>query len=151
MIYPRLLTGFDILVFLTNLSLMEFRVRYVALFLLFSVIDGFEWFWMGSLHINIPLMINFLKAPFLVLHFFYYTLITFLMMLPVILPFMLMMLLSTLSVTRHLICGNGQNWLNLNLVYKILWTRTRSGLLISMLEKLKWFHLTGLVTLVLLK
>ena len=34
------------LVFFTNLSLMEFQVRYLALFLLFSVIDGFVWFWM---------------------------------------------------------------------------------------------------------
>ena len=42
--YPRLLTGFGRLVFFTNLSLMEFRVRYLALLLLFSVIDGFEWF-----------------------------------------------------------------------------------------------------------
>ena len=31
---------------LHKLSLMEFQVRYLALFLLFSVIDGFEWFWM---------------------------------------------------------------------------------------------------------
>ena len=53
LIYPRLLTGFDMLVFFTNLSLMEFQVRYLALFLLFSVIDGFEWFWMESLHKNI--------------------------------------------------------------------------------------------------
>ena len=37
-------TGFGVLVFFTNLSLMEFQVRYLALFLLFSVIDGFEWF-----------------------------------------------------------------------------------------------------------
>ena len=42
LIYPRLLTGFGMLVFFTNLSLMEFQVRYLALFLLFSVIDGFE-------------------------------------------------------------------------------------------------------------
>ena len=42
--YPRLLTGFGMLVFFTNLSLMEFRDRYLALLLLFSVIDGFEWF-----------------------------------------------------------------------------------------------------------
>ena len=41
LIYRRLLTGFDMLVFFTNLGLMEFQVRYVALFLLFSVIDGF--------------------------------------------------------------------------------------------------------------
>ena len=48
-----LLTRFGMLVFFTNLSLMEFQVRYLALFLLFSVIDGFEWFWMGSLQKNI--------------------------------------------------------------------------------------------------
>ena len=48
---------------------MEFQVTYLALLLLFSVIDGFEWFWMGSLHKNIQLMLEFLKAPFLVLHF----------------------------------------------------------------------------------
>ena len=37
-------------------SLMEFQVRYLALFLLFSVIDDFEWFRMESLHKNIQLM-----------------------------------------------------------------------------------------------
>ena len=40
LIYPRILTGFGMLVFFTNLSLMEFQVRH--LFLLFSVMDGFE-------------------------------------------------------------------------------------------------------------
>ena len=34
--------------FFTNLSLKIFQVRYLALFLLFSVIYGFEWFWMKS-------------------------------------------------------------------------------------------------------
>ena len=53
LIYPRLLTGFGMLVFFTNLSLMEFQVTYFALCLLFSVIDGLEWFWMESLHKNI--------------------------------------------------------------------------------------------------
>ena len=33
------------LVFFTNLNLMEFQVRYLALFFLFSVINGFGWFW----------------------------------------------------------------------------------------------------------
>ena len=42
LIYPRLLTGISMLVFFTNLSLMEFKVRYLALLLLFSVIDSFE-------------------------------------------------------------------------------------------------------------
>ena len=52
------------LVFFTNLGLMEFQVRYLALFLHFSVTDGFEWFWMGILHKNMQLMLDFLKAPF---------------------------------------------------------------------------------------
>ena len=81
------------LVFLTNLSLMGFQVRYLALFVLFSVIDNFEWFWMESLHKNIQLMLEFLKGPFSVLHFSYYTLMTFLMMLSVILLSMLMIIL----------------------------------------------------------
>ena len=72
LIYPRLLTGFDMLVFFTNLSLMECQVKYLVLFLLFLVIIVFKWFWMESLHKNIQLMVEFLKAPFLVLHFLLY-------------------------------------------------------------------------------
>ena len=60
--------------YIDNLSRMEFQVRYLALFLLFSLLDGFGWFWMGSLHKNIQLMVEFLKGPFLVLYFSYYTL-----------------------------------------------------------------------------
>ena len=63
----RLLTEFDTLVFFTNLSLAEFQNRYFALCVPFSVIDKFRLFWMGSLHKNIQLMLEFLKAPFLVL------------------------------------------------------------------------------------
>ena len=95
-------TDFDMLVFFANWSLMEFLVRYLVLFLLSSVIGGFR----ENLHKNIQLMLQFLKGPFLVLHFPYYTLKTFLMMLSVILLSMLMILLSTLNVIRHLICGN---------------------------------------------
>ena len=84
LIYARPLTGSAMLVFFTNLSLMEFQVRYLALFLLFLVIDGFDWLWKESFHKNIQLMLEFLKAPFLVLHFSYYTLMTFLTMLSVI-------------------------------------------------------------------
>ena len=61
---------------------------------------------MGNLDKNIQLIIEFLKASFLVLHFSYYTLMTFLMMSSVILVSVLMILFSTLSVIRHLICGN---------------------------------------------
>ena len=92
--------------FFTNLSLMEFQVRYLALFLLFLVIGGFGVFWMGNFHKNMQLVLVFLKGLFLVLHFSYYTLMTFLMMLSVILLSMLMILLSTLNVIRHLIFGN---------------------------------------------
>ena len=115
--YPTLLSGFGILTFFANLSLMEFQVRYLALFLLSSVIDGFEWFWMESLHKNIQLMLEFLRALFLILHFSYYTLMTFLNMLSVTLLPMLMILLSILSVIWNLIYGNNLNWLlNLNLI-----------------------------------
>ena len=34
-------------------KLMEFKIRYLALFLFFSVMDGFELFWMEGLHKNI--------------------------------------------------------------------------------------------------
>ena len=156
LIYPRLSTGFGMLVFFTNLRVMEFQVRYLALFLLFSVMDDFEWFWMESLNKNTQLIQEFLHScsfvpPFLLLHFSYYTLMIFLTMLSVILLSMLMILLSILSVIRHLICGNNLNWLpNLNLICETLWTGVRSGLLMSVLGKLSWFHLTGLITMVLL-
>ena len=66
-----LLTGFDMLVFFTNLGLMEFQVTYLALFRLFLVMEGFKWFWIESFQKNIQLMLEFLKAPFLVLHYSY--------------------------------------------------------------------------------
>ena len=56
-------SGFGMLVFFTNLSVMEFQVRYLALFLLFFVIDVLEWFWMESLHKNIQLMLEFYTFP----------------------------------------------------------------------------------------
>ena len=55
------------LVFFRNLSLIEIQIRYLALLFLFSVINGFEWFLMGSLHKNIQFMLEFFKAPFSVL------------------------------------------------------------------------------------
>ena len=71
----------------------------------FSVIGGFRYFWMENLHKNIWLTLEFLKCPFLVLPFSYYTLMFFLVMLSIILLSMLMILLSTLNVIMHLICG----------------------------------------------
>ena len=72
-------------------------------------------------------------------------------MLPVILLSMLMILLSILSVIKHLICDNDLNWLlNLNLIYKTLLTGVRSALLISILRKHSWFCLISLIIMVLL-
>ena len=123
-----------------------------GLFLLFSVIDDLKWFLMESLHKNIQLMLEFLRTSFLVLHFSCtFDNINDLSDDVICNIAMLMILLSILSVIRHLICGNNLNWLlNLNLIYKILLNQAGSDLLISMLEKLNWFCLTGLITLVLL-
>ena len=66
LIYPRLLTGFDMLVFFINLSLMEFQVSYLALLFLFSVI------WLqvvldGKSSQEYPVNTGEFKAPFLAL------------------------------------------------------------------------------------
>ena len=59
----------------------------------------------------------FLKASFSVLHFSYYTLMTFLTMLSVILLSMLMILLSIQSVIRHLISDQlSDPWQQLELI-----------------------------------
>ena len=57
-------------------------------------------------------MLDFLKVPFLVLHFSYYVLMMLLIKLSVILLRMLRMLLSTLSVITHRIC-------------RVRWSRTQ--------------------------
>ena len=93
--------SFDMLIFFTNLILIEFQIRHLALLLLFSVIGGFKWFLMGNFHKNVQLMLEFFKAPFLVLHFSSYTFITLLMKLSAMFLSMLMVLLSILSVNRY--------------------------------------------------
>ena len=55
-------------------DLLEFQVRYLALCLLFSVIYSFEWSWKESVHKNTQLILELLKAPFLVLQFSWYKL-----------------------------------------------------------------------------
>ena len=57
----------------SNLSLMEFQVRYLVLFPLFSVIDDLGWFWTRSLHKNSQLIMELLRALFSVLHFSFLT------------------------------------------------------------------------------
>ena len=74
------------------------------------------------------------------LHFCFYTLMIFVILLPVILPSMLMILNSTLKVIRHLICGNNSNWLlNFSMIKETLLTGAGSSLPISRLEKLNRF------------
>ena len=107
-IYGKPLTEFAMLV--CFIGVMKIQVKYSALFRLFSVINGFQLFLMGKLHKNIQLMLEFLKAPFLVLHFSYYTLMTFPMMSSITLLSMLMIPLSTLSVIGHLICGKNERF-----------------------------------------
>ena len=63
---------------------------------------------MGSLSKNIQLTLVFLKAPFMLLNFSYYTSMTFLMMLSVILVSML--ILSTVSVNWPLNLENLVDW-----------------------------------------
>ena len=67
-------------------SLMKFLVRHLALVCLFSVIDCFEWFWMASVFL---LYINDLLDEVICNIAIY-----------------LMILLSTLSVIKYLICGS---------------------------------------------
>ena len=144
----RFLTEFGMLVFFTNLRLTEFQVRYLALSLLFLSKRWLRVVLEGSLHKNIQLMFEFLKAPFLVQYFSCYALMTFLTMLSEILLYMLILLSKCDQAS---ICGNNLNCLrNVNLVYKTLWTGIRSGSLISMPGKRSWFCLTSLITMVLL-
>ena len=147
LIYPRQLTMFGMLFLVTNLSLMVF----IQIFGLISYFLSNGWLQVvldGKFSQKYPFNAGDTEGLILkVLFFLYYTfLITFLILLS-----MLMILLFTVSMIRHLISGSNQNWLlNLNLIYKTLWAVAGSGLLISVLEKLNWFHLTGLITLVLL-
>ena len=53
--------------------------------------------------------------------------------------------------TLMIFCSSNLNQvLNLSLIYETLWTVVRSGLLIGLLGKLKWFSLTSVIAMVLL-
>ena len=105
---------------------------------------------MGRPSKSFQLMLEFLKAPFLVLHFSYYTLLTFLVMLSVILLSMRMILLSTLK------CDQVSDLQQLQLVSELEsdlrdtvdWGR--KWLVDFNSEKLNWFHLASLIILVLI-
>ena len=98
--YALVLTGFVMLVFFTKLSLNGISGQISGRISSFLSNDSYKWFWMGGFHKGIDLMLECLKALFLVLHFSYYTLMTFLMMLSVILLSSLK-LLSILSDLWH--------------------------------------------------
>ena len=111
------------LVFYTDAIHKEFWVKYLVIFYLFSRIDGFKWHLIGGLCKNIQLMLEFLKVLFLVLHFLYYILLTFLMIFSVRLLSMLMRLMSD---TSHLIYGNNLSRLpelNSDLCNTVFWVR----------------------------
>ena len=101
---------------LHKLKSYEISGQIFGLILSFLSNRQLEWFLMGILHKITQLMLDLLKAPFLALHFFFYTLI---------LLSILLILLSTLSVIRHLTYGNNYIWLlSLNLIYETVdWAR----------------------------
>ena len=104
---------------------MLFLVLVSMLMIILSILglNGFEYFWMESLHRSFLLVLEFFKGPFMVLHFSCYILMPFLMMLSLVLVSMLMILLSIQGVIRYLICGSSLSWLlNLNLIYRALLT-----------------------------
>ena len=67
---------------------------------------------MGHFQKNIQLTLEFLKAPFLVLHFSYYVLITFLMMLSVLLQ-------STYDTTLYSNCDQASDLWQLELAWNL--------------------------------
>ena len=120
---------FGMLVFLTNLSLVELQARNLTLFLIFhsnswlKVVLDEKFLQEYPVKTTLPS-----KAPSLFLHFSCCTLMTFLMMLSVMLLSMMMILHSTVNMIRHLTCGNIYSCsLIFNLTYGKLWTRARSG------------------------
>ena len=98
-------TNFCVRIGISELTMMLFSLKSL-LKKEKNFLMGLGWFWMRNLHKNIQLMLEFLKAPFLILHFSDYSLMTSLIMLSVILPLIPLILLSTPSVNRYLICSN---------------------------------------------
>ena len=112
LMYSRFSIGSHMLVFFIDANLNGISSRVFGL-RLSSVINGFGWFWMGSLQKSTHSMFQFLKAPYLVLHFSYYTLMTFLMNTSIYVLF------STVSVIKHLI------WQQLDQQDTLDWNRKR--------------------------
>ena len=123
----------------------------MTLFCLVSVIDGFGSFWLGSLRKSTQSILEFVKAPFLVLHFSCHTLMTFLMVLFAILSSIPMILLSTISVIRHQFPIKTRfgfwTWIWLIRHYRL---EQEVACWFQYSKKLKLFCPTGLITLVIL-
>ena len=101
---------------------------------------------MGSPLKNIQLMLEFLRAPFLVLWCF----LLYINDLPDDVICDIAIYADDTTLYSILLYTSLFSILNLNLIYETLWTGVRSGLLISVLEKLSWFRLTSLITIFLL-
>ena len=134
------IAGFYMLAFFKNSTPVEFQVQYLALFRLSSVTDGFEWFWMESIHKNIQEYSSRL-------HVWSYTFLTIHQWLPnnVFCYITIFADYTTiyLSVIRHVLCAN---WF-MHLVNGFVTVDLgRNWLLISMLEKSNLFPLTSLIT-----
>ena len=80
LICPRFLTGFGMLVFFTSLSFSEISGQIFDLISSFLSKRRLRVVLHGKSSREYPVKLEFLKVPFLVLHFSYYTLTTFLMM-----------------------------------------------------------------------
>ena len=129
--------------FTKSSSLIEFQI-------------GFVWYGKESLCKSIHSMLGFLKALFFILHFSYYTLITFLMMLSLILLSMLMILLSMhlywfVTTTRVGFCNSIWPMRHCRLGQEVAFLfQYPENSTCFMLEKLNLFHLTSQINLVLL-
>ena len=99
---------------------MKFQVKYSELFCHFSITNSLKWFWMGGICLNIQLVLVFLKAPLLDLHFCYYTLMTFLMKLFV-------KLISMLRVSHSGAAGGGREGASYDFLTPPIKTDTPNG------------------------
>ena len=96
--YPKRLTGSGMMAFFTNAKSCGISGQ------ILDCISSFlrnRQFLDGKSSQKYSVMQELLKDPFLVLHFSYYTLMTFLMIVSVIFLSMLIILLSILTVIRH--------------------------------------------------